>query len=282
MIYTNLSDLFTTDFIARVNVTRKEIWKDGNKYSFTPESRRSSVLLYVNACTILYKDGNKRIMEAKPGDFIYIPSKTKYTCIMKNCDTSEPYQGMQIDFFLYSQEGERVVFADTITKLNEFFDDETRHEFNDIYRLYHLPEMPIACVNAKTMLLVHKFSMLSRKKKMRSAQFNGISKGIEYMERDPDQLLSIAEVAALCPASTSCFNRLFKVYSGMTPVEYRYTKKITQAKVLLRQEDGNVKSVSYALGFETPSYFCRMFKKKTGLSPKTYRDNYLKKNKKRT
>ena len=277
MIYTNLSDLFTTDFIARVNVTRKEIWKDGNKYSFTPESRQSSVLLYVNACTILYKDGNKRIMEAKPGDFIYIPSKTKYTCIMKNCDTDEPYQGMQIDFFLYNQEGERIVFADTITKLNEFFDDETRHEFNEIYRLYHLPEMPIACVNAKTMLLVHKFSMLSRKNKMRSARFKGIAKGIEYMERDPDQLLSIAEVAALCPASTSCFNRLFKAYSGMTPVEYRYTKKITQAKALLRQEGGTVKSVAFALQFETTSYFCRMFKKKTGMSPKEYHEKYLRK-----
>lgn len=277
MIYTNLSDLFTTDFIARVNVTRKEIWKDGNKFSYTSESRKSSALLYVNACTILYKDGNKRIMEANPGDLIYIPSKTKYTCIMKNCDTDEPYQGMQIDFFLYSQEGERIVFADTITKLNEFFDDETRHEFNEIYRLYHLPEMPIACVNAKTMLLVHKFSMLSRKNKMRSARFKGIAKGIEYMERDPDQLLSIAEVAALCPASTSCFNRLFKAYSGMTPVEYRYTKKITQAKALLRQEGGTVKSVAFALQFETTSYFCRMFKKKTGMSPKEYHEKYLRK-----
>ena len=277
MIYTTLSDLYTIEFITHVNVTRKEMWKDGNKFSYTHETRKSSVLLYVNACNITYKKGNKVLYEAKPGDFLYIPSGTEYTCIMKNCDTNEPYQGMQIDFLLYSQEGECIVFADTITPLNDIFDAESLHAFHEIYRLSHLPEIPVACVNAQTMLLIHKFSMLSRRKKMKSAQFKGISKGIEYMERDPDQRLSIAEVAALCPASTSCFNRLFKAYSGMTPVEYRYTKKITQAKVLLRQEEGTVKSVAYALEFESTSYFCRMFKKKTGVTPKEYRERALKK-----
>ena len=277
MIYKSLSDLFTIEFNTHVYVTRKEIWKDGNKYSYTPETRYSSVLLYIHACNVIYKDGNKMIMEANPGDFIYIPSGARYTCIIKNCDTNEPYQGMQIEFCLLNSSGERMVFAETLTKLNEFFDDETKHAFNEIYRLSHLPETPTACVNAQTTLLVHKFSMLSRRKKMRSARFKGIAKGIEYMERDPDQLLSVAEVAALCPASTSCFNRLFKAYSGMTPVEYRYTKKISQAKALLRREDETVKSVAFALQFETTSYFCRMFKKKTGMSPKEYQEKYLQK-----
>ncbi|MBR3942459.1 MAG: helix-turn-helix transcriptional regulator [Clostridia bacterium] len=277
MIHTTLTDLYTTEFVAHVNVTRKELWKDGNKYSYTPETRRSSVLLYIHACTVTYTKGNEVLYEANPGDFIYIPSGAEYTCTMKNCDPDAPYQGMQIDFCLLDMSGERIVFADTITPLNDIFDDESLHAFHEIYRLEHLPEKPVACVNAQTMMLVHKFSMLSRRKKMRSAQFNGISKGIEYMERDPDQRLSVAEVAALCPASTSCFNRLFKAYSGMTPVEYRYNKKIIQAKTLLRMEETTVKSVSVALDFENTSYFCRMFKKKTGLTPKEYRKRHFSK-----
>ncbi len=275
MVYTTLSDLYTKEFVTRINVAAKEVWKDGNKYQFVTKAREGGVLLYVHACDIIYSLGKKVLLKATSGDLVYIPSGSNYTCTIKNCDADAPYHGIKIDFALLDVSGERMAFSEQITTLNDFFDAETLHAMHEILRLCNLPERPVSCVNAKITLLIHRFSMLSRKKKMRSSQFNGIAKGIEYMERDPDQLLSIAEVAALCPASTSCFNRLFKAYSGMTPVEYRYDKKIIQAKTLLRMEESTVKSVSAAMNFENPSYFCRMFKKKTGMTPKEYREKYF-------
>ncbi|MBQ2968481.1 MAG: helix-turn-helix transcriptional regulator [Clostridia bacterium] len=270
-----LTDLYTMRYITQLSAVTKEQWRDGFKWSFG-DKRNGSVLLYVNACEIVYTFNNKILLTAKPGDFIYIPSDSRYTCTFKNCDTSAPYQGLKIDFLLYDIHGERLSFSDKITKLNAFFTSTTLHRMEELHRLHNMPEKPVTCACAKLELLIHEMALLEKQQGKGGPRFRGIVKGIEYMERDPDQDLSIAEVAAMCPASTSCFNRLFKEYSGMTPIEYRYAKKIEQAKALLALDEENVKSIAYALKFETPSYFCRMFKKKTGMTPKAYRDSLKK------
>ena len=46
---------------------------------------------------------------------------------------------------------------------------------------------------------------------------------------------------------------------------------ITEAKVLLANPQNNVADVCFQLGFEDPSYFSRVFKKITGMSPSQYK-----------
>lgn len=49
--------------------------------------------------------------------------------------------------------------------------------------------------------------------------------------------------------------------------ERMYVELLEQTKVLLFQTDFSVLEIAYRLGFENASYFSRLFKKKTGLSP---------------
>ena len=63
----------------------------------------------------------------------------------------------------------------------------------------------------------------------------------------------------------------FLPYDEFIQVELR--RLIDEAKNILLKPNKSISEVAYELGFEYPQYFSRLFKKKTGLSPKEYIDN---------
>lgn len=62
-----------------------------------------------------------------------------------------------------------------------------------------------------------------------------------------------------------------KAETGKTAMENLHLHLIDKAKDLLLKSDETVATVAYALGFEYPQYFARLFKKKTGMTPTEYR-----------
>jgi AraC-like DNA-binding protein len=69
----------------------------------------------------------------------------------------------------------------------------------------------------------------------------------------------------------SYFRRMFKLYTGLPPVQYHLDLKIIRSKELLLSTDKIIKEICYELGFESEFYFSRLFKKKTGISPARFR-----------
>ncbi|MBR3943176.1 MAG: helix-turn-helix transcriptional regulator [Clostridia bacterium] len=277
MYQVSLNELYSKRYSIELGGIGKEWWSDGYRWSYKNQKRRDSALLYVAACEIEYSYNNKVFLTAKPGDFLYLPSGTEYTCVFKKCDETAAYHGLDADFMMRDEYGEPIVVSGEIMKMNEFFGPNILHQLEELHRLYTMPEKPFPYICAKLQIIMHGFALQDKKKGKCNPRFIGISKGIDYMENDPEQTKSIAEVAEMCPVSISCFNRLFKEYSGMTPIEYRYAKKIEQAMSMLVLDEESVKSVANALNFESPSYFARMFRKKTGMSPSEYRNKNLKK-----
>ena len=58
---------------------------------------------------------------------------------------------------------------------------------------------------------------------------------------------------------------------GTTPANFIIQRKIEKAQLLLITNDLPVKQTSYLVGFEDFSYFNRVFKKITGMTPNEYR-----------
>ena len=54
-------------------------------------------------------------------------------------------------------------------------------------------------------------------------------------------------------------------------MEYLVAFRIEQAKALLRATGDSVLEISLACGFDSPSYFNRQFKRRTGQTPSAYR-----------
>ncbi|PWJ40012.1 helix-turn-helix domain-containing protein [Sediminitomix flava] len=61
-----------------------------------------------------------------------------------------------------------------------------------------------------------------------------------------------------------------KAETGKTAVDQINLFLIEEAKNLLLAPEASISSTAYKLGFEYPQYFSRLFKKKTGMSPKAY------------
>ena len=83
--------------------------------------------------------------------------------------------------------------------------------------------------------------------------------------------LSIEELANLSNMSLSSFKREFKKEFNDSPNNYILMKKLKKAKELLSLTDKPINEIAYEIGFNDPLYFTRLFKKKIGPSPTTYR-----------
>jgi AraC-like DNA-binding protein len=60
--------------------------------------------------------------------------------------------------------------------------------------------------------------------------------------------------------------RLFKKYYGQTPKQYLTDKRIEKSKELLKN-GRSVSETCFAVGFESQSSFCTLFKQRVGLTP---------------
>lgn len=84
--------------------------------------------------------------------------------------------------------------------------------------------------------------------------------------------LAIAEIAASVYLSQTYVSLLFKQETGETIYEYLMKVRIAKAKELLRDPYIKFYEVCELVGYTDPSYFSKLFKKMTGVTPSTYRD----------
>ncbi|MCF0072971.1 helix-turn-helix domain-containing protein [Dyadobacter sp. CY261] len=72
--------------------------------------------------------------------------------------------------------------------------------------------------------------------------------------------------------SANYLTDLLTRYTGKSTYEHIHLKLIDKAKDLLWSTQMPVSAIAYDLGFEHPSHFTKLFKNKTGYSPRAYRN----------
>ena len=84
----------------------------------------------------------------------------------------------------------------------------------------------------------------------------------------------IEQIANQLSVSQRYLSDTLKKETGKTSTEHLQLYLIDEAKNILLDPKKSISEIAYELGFEYPPYFSRLFKKKEGISPTQYREQY--------
>lgn len=84
--------------------------------------------------------------------------------------------------------------------------------------------------------------------------------------------LKLEEIANRFSISVSSLCHQFKKETNTSLIDYKLNCQINEAKNLLRVTDMSMTQISSAIGFNSSSYFAKIFKIKTGITPSQYRN----------
>ncbi|UNC91185.1 AraC family transcriptional regulator [Candidatus Contubernalis alkaliaceticus] len=98
---------------------------------------------------------------------------------------------------------------------------------------------------------------------------------VEYLNQNYDDDISLDKISDISNMSKFNLIRKFKESTGMTPHEYLLNIRIMRALEFLSNPKNKIIDAGVLSGFENQSYFSRIFKTKTGLTPSEYRKKVL-------
>lgn len=98
-----------------------------------------------------------------------------------------------------------------------------------------------------------------------------INKACTFLQNNFNQKISLKQVADLIYLTESNFCKFFKKATGKTYSDYLNELRINEACRMLVQTEQTINEISYACGFETLSYFNRVFLFKKAITPSTFR-----------
>ncbi len=100
-----------------------------------------------------------------------------------------------------------------------------------------------------------------------------VYKCIDYIKQNYDRKITLDDIAVYVSLSRSYLSKLFKDETGYSLFSYINHVRIEKSKELLLNDTISLVDVAGLCGFEDQSYFTKVFKKETGISPKRFRDN---------
>lgn len=92
-----------------------------------------------------------------------------------------------------------------------------------------------------------------------------------YVMMHLNEKISMDEMAKRLDLNSSHFSRIFKKETGETFIEFVTRSKMERARELLDKSNQSVEQISEELGFDNSSYFFKLFRTFSGMSPTEYR-----------
>lgn len=98
-----------------------------------------------------------------------------------------------------------------------------------------------------------------------------VKSAVDYVARHFSEDITLSSVAEELHVNTSYLSMLFKQVTGATFKEHLNRVRVGEAERLLANTDYPIIEIAIACGYSDQSYFTKVFKKYTGLTPRQYR-----------
>ena len=97
-------------------------------------------------------------------------------------------------------------------------------------------------------------------------QIQQVSRAVEHIHQNLDQVVSVDDLAEMVNMSTSGFHRAFKEVMHLSPLQYAKSIKLHHAQALIMEGKG-VSEAGYMVGYNSPAQFSREYKRRFGEPP---------------
>lgn len=244
----------------RITKQIRQHWR-AERFSYADSPRPDYGFLLLRKGNILFTAETGQLI-AEPGDIVFLPKGSHYeACIL-------PQYGATEDYLIN-------------------FDA-------DISLPQEHPLAPVKLLHTQSESLIDQFRQMIQwslqgeiNKLRRQGQFyfllDSLLSDIKYCSKEKTRILeqaqkllierenlSVRQIAALCGISESGLRNSFTRAYGVSPQQYRINAKISKAKFLLESTDLSVYDIAEQLNFYDEAYFCKMFRKYVGCSPRKY------------
>lgn len=245
---------FTVENIDIQNVSRPKDFK----HSFRSGRIKHGFIYTVSGrmCDVFHT-GEKESIYVDAGELIFIPKNCIYTGIYLEDNTE--IKIVQFDLAdgeipSYLASPVKIELPNAGELMEAFFQPTENHSSG--HPFYYL-----SCLYKLLWQIDESYSKIPTKyKKLQSA----LSEIAEYWDKNE----TVGYYASLCDMSEVNFRRLFREYTGMSPIDYRNDLRLKNARAMLGSGEYNVSEAAEASGFSNLSFFIRLYKKKFGYTPK--------------
>lgn len=248
--------------------------------SLKPTTRGAYFDRQTNTCVIVYVfrgegrfvDGRGHAHQVAAGDVLQMPARSIHTVEQK------PDGRWAEGYFVLSPAMQKLlagfgVFDPRRPVLHCGVDVDAAETIESlITELRTQPDDRLPLVIARMHELLARLQLLDRHRdeRLRRPHAVAIDEACRRIREHPERKVALAELAAAHGLSYERLRKLFRAYVGMSPNEYRISRRVDAARALLPQRGMSIKQVAYALGYPDPFAFSRQFKQVVGVSPKRF------------
>ena len=139
----------------------------------------------------------------------------------------------------------------------------------------------------KLLIILHELSIAKGMRELSTGQFaanvmhqhssdESLGRVMDYLSRHYSEVIRLSEVAEMVNMSESSFCRFFKQHTSKSFIDFLTDIRLGAASRALIDSSLSIAEIGYDCGFNNLSNFNRIFKKKKGVTPSEFRDNYRK------
>ena len=114
-------------------------------------------------------------------------------------------------------------------------------------------------------------NIISENRRINNQEETEIKKMLTLIHENYAEAIDVRKIAAAASVSESECYRCFKKVIGFSPLDYLLRYRVSISAGLLRETNKPITEISLASGFNSPSYFAKVFKQHFNCTPRSYR-----------
>ena len=203
-----------------------------------------------------FSEGENQSINLAMGDLVFIPKGTSY--IGNYLEDGTEIRIVQFDI----TSGELPECLKSPVKLAL----PNARELMEVFfqRTEPAPDRTLYYLSCLYRLIFEAESFLSRPQ----PKYRRLRRALAELLESFDKEYPVSYYSALADMSEVNFRRLFREYTGKSPIEYRNDLRLEVAKARIQSDEYNVSEAAESVGFTNLSFFIRLYKRKYGHTPK--------------